>query len=270
LGRDARDVALMMDVITGYDPKDSTSVNFDKPCYADAAENTDIKGMKIGYPVNFFGEGLDPEINICLQEAKKVYESLGAEFVEIELSTIEYALPAYYIIAPSEASSNLARYDGARYGLRVEGCSDVVEMYKKSRRKGFGKEVIRRIMTGTYALSSGYYDAYYLKAQKVRTLIKQDFEKALEKCDVIFTPTTPAPAFKLGEKANDPISMYLSDIYTVSVNLAGLPAISIPCGFTNGLPAGLQLIGRAFDESTLIRTSAAFQGVTDFHGKLSM
>ncbi|MCE1245563.1 MAG: Asp-tRNA(Asn)/Glu-tRNA(Gln) amidotransferase subunit GatA [Firmicutes bacterium] len=268
MARDAKDTALIFDIISGHDPKDSTSVSYEKPVYGEIVKNPQIKGLKIGYPVNFFGEGLDPGINECLQNAKATLESLGAEFVEVELSTIGYALPAYYIIAPSEASSNLARYDGSRYGLRVEGCSDIVEMYKKSRRKGFGKEVIRRIMTGTYALSSGYYDAYYLKAQKVRTLIKQDFEKAFEKCDVIFTPTTPAPAFKIGEKTDDPISMYLSDIYTVSVNLAGLPGISAPCGFPDNLPAGMQLIGKAFDEATLLKTAAAYQTVTDFHKKM--
>lgn len=265
LGRDVKDIALCLDVITGCDPMDATSVDFEKPGYYESLKKLDISGMVFGYPVNFFGEGLDRGVAERLEEAKKVFESLGARFIYVTLNTVDYALPAYYIIAPSEASSNLARYDGARYGKRDPDDTDVLTMYKNSRRDGFGDEVLRRIMIGTYALSAGYYDAYYLKAQKVRTLIRRDFDRAFEKCDAIFAPASPGVAFKIGEKVNDPVSMYLSDIYTVSVNMAGLPAMVIPCGLHRELPVGLQLIGKAFDEPTLLRAGAAFQEATEFH-----
>ena len=265
LAKDVRDIALCLDVIMGHDPADATSVKFEKPDFYDSLKNVSIKGMKLGYPVNFFGEGLDQGVKQILDKAKEVYEDLGAKFVEIDLPLLDYCLPAYYIIAPSEASSNLARYDGVRYGFRNPDDTDIATMSKKSRSQGFGDEVIRRIMVGTYALSAGYYDAYYLKAQKVRTLIKNDFDKAFEKCDAIFSPATPTTAFKIGEKADDPISMYLSDIYTVSANLAGIPGLVIPCGKSEGLPVGLQLLGRAFDELTLLKAGTAFQDVTQFH-----
>jgi len=265
LAKDARDLAICLDVIVGQDPMDSTSVKFDKPDYFESLKQVDINKMKFGFPVNFFGEGLNPGVRKSLENARKVFEELGAEFIEIELSMIDYSLPAYYIIAPSEASSNLARYDGVRYGFRDPDDTDVDTMFKKTRRKGFGPEVLRRIMIGTYALSAGYYDAYYLKAQKVRTLIKQDFYEAFNKCDVIFSPVSPTTAFKIGEKVDDPVSMYLSDIYTASVNLAGLPGLVIPCEKSDGLPVGLQLIGKAFDELSLLRAGAAFQDITDYH-----
>ena len=268
LAKDVKDLALCLDCITGYDHKDSTSVNFAKPHYLKSLENISIKGMKFGYPTNFFGEGLDDGVRKVLENARSIFESLGAEFVDVELPLLDYSLPAYYIIAPSEASSNLARYDGVRYGLRDPDDSDVDTMFKKSRRKGFGAEVIRRILVGTYALSAGYYDAYYLKAQKVRTLIKEDFNKAFEKCDVIFSPATPTTAFKIGEKTEDPVSMYLSDIYTVSANLAGIPGLVFPGGKSGELPAGVQLFGKAFDELTLLKAGTAFQNITDYHREL--
>jgi len=265
LAKDVKDIALCLDEIVAHDPRDSTSVKIKKPSYFESLVNVDIKGVKIGYPADFFGEGLDIGIKACLDDARKILEELGAEFVDIELKSGDYALSAYYIIAPSEASSNLARYDGARYGYRNPVNTDVMDMYKKTRGEGFGREVIRRIMTGTYALSSGYYDAYYLKAQEVRTLIKRDYDEAFRKCDLIFAPATPTTAFKIGEKVDAPLEMYLSDIYTVSVNLAGLPGLVIPCGFTGELPVGLQFIGKPFDELTLLKTGDAFQRVTDFH-----
>lgn len=268
LAKDVKDLALCLDCIAGYDHKDSTSVNFTKPDYLKSLEDINIKGMKFGYPVNFFGEGLDEGVRKVLENARSIFESLGAEFVDVELPLLDYCLPAYYIIAPSEASSNLARYDGVRYGFRDPDDSDVDTMFKKSRRKGFGAEVIRRILVGTYALSAGYYDAYYLKAQKVRTLIKEDFNRAFEKCDIIFSPATPTTAFKIGEKTDDPVSMYLSDIYTVSANLAGIPGLVFPGGKSGSLPAGVQLFGKAFDEITLLKAGAAFQNTTNYHREL--
>ncbi len=268
LAKDVKDLALCLDCIAGYDHKDSTSVNFEKPPYLKSLKNSNIKGMKFGYPVNFFGEGLDEGVRTVLKNARNIFEDLGVEFVDIELPMLDYCLPAYYIIAPSEASSNLARYDGVRYGFRDPDDSDVDTMFKKSRRKGFGAEVIRRILMGTYALSAGYYDAYYLKAQKVRTLIKEDFNRAFEKCDMIFSPATPTTAFKIGEKTDDPLSMYLSDIYTVSANLAGIPGLVFPGGKSGSLPVGIQLFGKAFDEPTLLKTGTAFQNVTNYHREL--
>jgi len=267
LGKDVLDIAMLLSVIAGHDPKDSTSVKTQKIDYVKEAQNKDIRKIKIGLPVEFFSEGLDDGIRKTLDEAKKVLKTLGAEFVEVSLPALKYSLAAYYIIAPSEASSNLARFDGCRYGYRAPDDSDVTVMSGKTRREGFGDEVLRRIMIGTYALSSGYYDAYYLKAQKVRTIIKRDFDEAFKKCDVLFSPATPTTAFKIGEKKDDPLSMYLSDIYTVSVNLAALPALVVPCGFSDNLPVGMQLIGKAFDETTLLRVGAAFQAVIDCHKK---
>lgn len=267
MAKDVKDLALCLSVITGKDPKDSTTVEHPNSNFIEAVNSPSIKGLKIGRPVNFFGEGLDSHIAAALQKAQETLQDLGAEFVDIILDKTAYSLAAYYIIAPAEASSNLARFDGVRYGYREEGQPEIETMYKKTRREAFGEEVLRRIMTGTYALSAGYYDAYYLKAQKVRTLIRQDFEKAFEKCQAIFAPVTPSLPFKIGEKTQDPLSMYLSDVYTVSVNLTGLPGLSIPCGFHEGLPIGMQLIGKAFDESTLLKIGSAYQQTTDYHTK---
>lgn len=258
------DSAILMNVIAGYDPMDSTSAPIDT---ADFTENLgkEIKGFKIGIPKEYFIEGMDKEAEERVKEAIEHLESLGCIPVEISLPHTEYAIATYYIVATSEASSNLARYDGVKYGLRVEG-KDLLQMYMKTRQKGFGAEVKRRIMLGTYSLSAGYYEAYYKKALQVRTLIKQDFEKAFEKVDFIITPTSPTPAFKIGEKIDDPLKMYLSDIFTISVNLAGLPAISIPCGFTlQGLPVGVQIIGRAFDEAGILQLAYAYEQSTPWH-----
>ncbi|WP_353684723.1 Asp-tRNA(Asn)/Glu-tRNA(Gln) amidotransferase subunit GatA [Thermodesulfovibrio sp. 3907-1M] len=258
------DAAILMNVIAGYDVMDSTSAPIEKPDFTEYL-GKDIKGFKIGIPKEYFIEGIDKEVEERLNEAIKHLESLGCIPVEISLPHTEYAVATYYLIATSEASSNLARYDGVKYGLRVEG-KDLLDMYMKTRSRGFGAEVKRRIMLGTYSLSAGYYEAYYKKALQVRTLIKQDFEKAFEKVDFIITPTAPTPAFKIGEKIDDPLQMYLSDIFTISVNLAGLPAISIPCGFSiNGLPVGLQIIGKPFDEAGILQLAYAYEKSTPWH-----
>ncbi|WP_457641912.1 Asp-tRNA(Asn)/Glu-tRNA(Gln) amidotransferase subunit GatA [Persephonella sp.] len=261
--RTVEDTAILMNIISGKDPKDSTSANVDVPDFTTYL-GKDIKGVKIGIPEEFFVEGLDPQIKDIVLNSAKELEKEGAQLVNISMPTTRYAIEAYYIIAPSEASSNLARYDGVRYGYRTSEYKDLEEMYSKTRDEGFGAEVKRRIMLGTYSLSSGYYDAYYLKAQKVRTLIYKDFMNAFEKVDIILTPTTPDVAFKIGEKVDDPLQMYLSDIFTVSVNMAGVPGISIPCGFKGGLPVGLQLIGKPFDEGTLIKVADRFTKIKDF------
>lgn len=259
-----KDSALLLNVISGHDNNDSTSADVPVPDFTSALGH-DIKGMKIGIPKEYFIEGMDKEIAESVNAAIRKLESLGAIPVEISLPHTEYAVAAYYILATSEASSNLARYDGVKYGLRVQG-SDLIDMYMNTRQAGFGAEVKRRIILGTYALSSGYYDAYYRKAQQVRTLIKQDFEKAFEKVDAIVTPTSPMPAFKIGEKTDDPLQMYLADIFTISVNLAGVPGISIPCGFTSqSLPVGLQVIGKHFDEETILKIAHAYEQATDWY-----
>lgn len=259
-----KDSAILLNIISGHDPYDSTSANLPVTDYTSVLGES-IKGIKIGIPKEFFAKGLDSEVEDSVKKAIKEIESLGALPVEISLPHTGYAVAVYYILATSEASSNLARYDGVKYGLRVEG-EDLLDMYMKTREAGFGAEVKRRIILGTYALSSGYYDAYYKKAQQVRTLIKQDFDKAFEKVDAIVTPTTPTPAFKAGEKTDDPLQMYLADIFTISVNLAGVPGISIPCGFTsNNLPVGLQIIGKQFDEETILKISYAYEQSTDWH-----
>ena len=264
--KDVRDSAILLNVISGHDPLDSTSAPVEVPDFVSVL-GREIKGMKIGIPKEFLIEGMDKEVNASVRDAIKKLESLGAVPLEVSLPHTGYAVAAYYILATSEASSNLARYDGVKYGLRAEG-RDLMDMYMQTRTKGFGPEVKRRIILGTYALSSGYYDAYYKKAQQIRTLIKQDFQKAFEMVDVIATPTTPAPAFKLGEKTEDPLQMYLSDIFTISVNLAGVPGISIPCGFTSGnLPVGLQLIGKHFDEESILKIAYAYEQSTDWHKK---
>ncbi|MGB9780384.1 Asp-tRNA(Asn)/Glu-tRNA(Gln) amidotransferase subunit GatA [Caldanaerobacter sp.] len=264
--KDVTDCAIVMNSIAGHDPMDSTSVKIDKPDYTSYLKE-EIKGLKIGVAKEFFGSGIEEGVKKTVEEAIKVFEDLGGEIVDISIPYVEYALPAYYIIASAEASSNLARYDGIRYGHFAKNYEDLIDMYMVARSEGFGKEVKRRIMLGTYALSSGYYDAYYKKALKVRTLIKNDFERAFEKCDVIVGPTSPTVAFKIGERANDPLSMYLADIYTVSVNIAGLPAISIPCGLSDGLPVGLQIIGKHFDEGTVLNVAYAFEKAYKFDAK---
>ena len=262
--KNVKDSAILMNAIAGHDKYDSTSAAVPVPDFT-AALGQDIKGMKIGVPSEFFIEGMDKEVEASVREAIKKLEGLGAEPVEISMPHTGYAVAAYYVLTTSEASSNLARYDGVRYGLRAEG-EDLIDMYMKTRAEGFGAEVKRRIILGTYALSSGYYDAYYKKAQQVRTLIKQDFEKAFEKVDVIVTPTAPTPAFRAGEKTADPLQMYLSDIFTISVNLAGVPGISVPCGFTSdNLPIGLQIIGRHFDEESVLKTAYAYEQAAQWH-----
>lgn len=261
--KDVTDCALMLNVLAGHDPKDSTSAEVEAPDFTSFLVN-DVKGMKIGIPKEYFNEGIEPEVAAVIRQAIMKFEELGAVCEEMSLPHTEYALPTYYIIAPAEASSNLARYDGVRYGFRADA-SDMVTMFMKTRSEGFGPEVKRRIMLGTYALSSGYYDAYYLKALKVRTLIRQDFEQAFAKYDVLLSPTTPTPAFRFGDKADNPLSMYMSDICTIPANLAGIPGMSMPCGFVNGLPVGLQLMGRPFDEGKMLRVAYTFEQNTDFH-----
>jgi aspartyl-tRNA(Asn)/glutamyl-tRNA(Gln) amidotransferase subunit A len=263
--KDVRDAATMLGVISGRDARDSTSVPEPVPDYTGALDGN-IKGLKLGLPKEYFIGGLDKEVTAAVNTAVKELEKLGAEVVEISLPHTDYAVAVYYIIATAEASANLARFDGIRYGLRIDG-ADPVELYTKTRGAGFGAEVKRRIILGTYVLSSGYYDAYYLRAQKVRTLIRQDFLKAFEKVDLIVTPTTPTAAFKAGEKSDDPMQMYLSDIFTISCNLAGICGISLPCGFTSNpkLPIGLQLLGKPFGEQTLLKAAHAYEQATPWH-----
>ncbi|UCH81066.1 MAG: Asp-tRNA(Asn)/Glu-tRNA(Gln) amidotransferase subunit GatA [Nitrospiraceae bacterium] len=259
-----KDSAILLNAIAGHDVCDSTSADVPVPDFT-AEIGQDIKGMKIGIPREYFIEGIDEEVEAAVKEGIRQLESLGAVPIEISLPHTGYAVATYYILATSEASSNLARYDGVRYGMRVEG-DDLIDMYMRTREEGFGAEVKRRIILGTYSLSSGYYDAYYKKAQQARTLIKQDFENAFEKVDVIVTPTTPTPAFKVGEKMEDPLQMYLTDIFTISINLAGVPGISIPCGFTAAnLPVGLQIIGKHFDEGSVLKAAYAFEQSTEWH-----
>lgn len=262
--KNVRDAAILMNSISGKDPMDSTSASVHTPDFT-ASINRDIKGLRIGIPKEYFIEGIDHEVNAAVQAAISQYEALGAVPVAVSLPHSGYAIATYYVLATSEASSNLARYDGVKYGFRAEG-KDLIDMYLQTRAKGFGPEVKRRIMLGTYTLSSGYYDAYYKKAQQVRTLLKQDFEEAFKTVDLILTPTTPTAAFKKGEKTDDPLKMYLADIFTISVNLAGVPAISIPCGFTsNNLPIGLQLIGSHFKEEKLLQAAYAYEQSTEWH-----
>ncbi|MCL4491833.1 MAG: Asp-tRNA(Asn)/Glu-tRNA(Gln) amidotransferase subunit GatA [Nitrospirae bacterium] len=262
--RNVTDAAIMLNAISGHDPLDSTSAPVPVPDFA-GAFGQDIKGLKIGIPREYFIEGMDRDVEDAVRAAIKKLESLGAVPVEVSLPHTEYAIATYYILATSEASSNLARYDGVKYGFRADG-KDLLDMYMNTRAQGFGAEVKRRIMLGTYTLSAGYYEAYYKKAQQVRTLIKQDFDNAFTKVDVIVTPTSPSAAFKIGEKTTDPLQMYLSDIFTISINLAGVPAISIPCGFTNArLPVGLQIIGKPFDEMSILKAAYAYEQSTEWH-----
>lgn len=257
-----RDAAIILNAIAGYDPYDSTSAKVPVPDFT-AQLTEDVRGLRVGVPKEYFIKGIDPEVEAAVKRALDEVEGLGAILEEISLPHTDYALAAYYIIAPSEASSNLARYDGVRYGYRANDARSVRDVYLESRAHGFGDEVKRRIMLGTYALSAGYYDAFYLKAQRVRTLIKRDFDQAFEKVDVIMTPTSPEVAFKIGDKTQDPLKMYLSDIFTIPCNLAGLPGASIPCGFSSsGLPIGLQILGKPFDEGTVLRVAHAYESHT--------
>jgi len=260
----AEDCALLLDVMTGYDEKDSTSLNRKKENYSNSLDK-EIEGLRIGIPKEFFEDGLDSDVQKLIDEALKQYEKLGAKIVDISLPNNHLAIPAYYVIAPAEASSNLSRYDGVRYGYRTKEYDDLMDMYFKTRQEGFGDEVKRRILIGTYVLSAGYFDAYYLKAQKIRRLISNDFKAAYEKCDVIMGPSAPSVAFKSGEKQEDPLAMYLQDVFTISTNLAGLPAMSIPAGFVNELPVGLQLIGNHFEESKILNVAHIYQKNTDWH-----
>ncbi len=266
-GHDTRDCALVLEAIAGHDGRDSTSVNEPVPQYTKSIDQP-VQGLRIGVPKEFFGLGLDAEVEAAVRLALKEYEKLGATLVDVSLPHSPYALAAYYIVAPAEASSNLARYDGMHYGHRTKEKADLIATYSKSRAEGFGKEVQRRIILGTYVLSSGYKNAYYVKALKVRRLVKKDFDDAFEKCDVVMGPTTPSAAFKAGEKSDDPLALYLSDVYTVSCNLAGIPGLSVPCGFTRaGLPIGLQLLGAPFGEEKLLRVARMYEAVTDWHTK---
>ena len=268
LARSAEDAALVLQAMSGFDPRDATSLQMDVPDYLSGL-NDSIEGKVIGLPKEFFGDGVDSDIADAIQEAIKQFESMGAKTVEVALPNSEVGIPCYYVLAPAEASSNLSRFDGVRYGYRAEQYDDLTDMYEKTRAEGFGDEVKRRIMIGTYVLSSGYYDAYYIKAQKLRRMISDDFNNAFEKCDFILGPTTPTTAFTLGAKNDDPVSMYLNDIFTNSVNLAGLPGISLSAGFdTAGLPIGLHLIGRYLDEKTILNAAHRYQQETQWHTQL--
>jgi aspartyl-tRNA(Asn)/glutamyl-tRNA(Gln) amidotransferase subunit A len=263
--RDVTDCAIMLNAIAGHDPRDSTSVPRQRPDYT-LSLVSDIRGMKVGVPREYFGEGLDPQVEKAVRDGIDVLKALGAQIVEVSLPMTEYGVSAYYIIAPSEASSNLARYDGVKYGYRDGRHNDLMEMYCKTRSRGFGPEVTRRIILGTFALSSGYYDAYYQKACQVRTLMVRDFQQVFQACDVLATPASPTAAFRAGEKVDDPLQMYLCDVYTIPMNLAGVPSISIPCGFTpEGLPIGLQIVGGHFEEEKVLRAAYAFEQATDHH-----
>jgi aspartyl-tRNA(Asn)/glutamyl-tRNA(Gln) amidotransferase subunit A len=262
----AEDCALMLDVMTGHDEKDSTSLDRKKENYSNFLDKK-IDGLRIGIPKEFFEDGLNSDVQKVIEEALRQYEKLGAKIIDISLPNNHLAIPAYYVIAPAEASSNLSRYDGVRYGYRTKEYDDLMDMYFKTRQEGFGDEVKRRILIGTYVLSAGYFDAYYLKAQKIRRLISNDFKLAYEKCDVIMGPSAPSIAFKSGEKQEDPLAMYMQDIFTISTNLAGLPAMSIPAGFINELPVGLQLIGNHFEESKILNVAHIYQKNTDWHLK---
>lgn len=264
MANNAEDAALLLNAMAGFDHRDSTSVERDVPDYT-AGLNDSLEGLKIGLPKEYFGEGLDAKVAATVETAIKMYESLGATIKEVTLPNTELAVPTYYVVAPAECSSNLSRMDGVRFGHRCDNPKDLTDLYERSRGEGFGEEVKRRIMTGTYALSAGYYDAYYLKAQQCRRLISDDFQQAFNDVDVIMGPTAPTTAFNLGDKTDDPVSMYLADIYTISTNLAGLPGMSIPAGFVNGLPVGMQIIGNYFNEARLLNIANRYQQLTDWH-----
>ena len=268
LGKDVRDCAILLQTIAGHDERESTSIPLDVANYVAAVEEAEeLAGVRIGVPQEYFIEGMQSQVEKAVREAIEVLADRGAEVVEVSLPHTEYALPVYYLIAPAEASANLARYDGTRYGFRYPEAEDVWDAYRKSRQYGFGAEVKRRIMLGTYALSAGYYDAYYLKAQQVRTLIREDFDRAFEEVDVLAAPVSPTVAFCIGEKVDDPLKMYLSDVFTLSVNLAGICGASVPCGFCDGLPIGLQLMGAAFQEARVLRVAQAYEQATEWHRK---
>ena len=264
LTRTAEDAALMLTAMAGHDPRDSTSVDEPVPDYA-ASLDDELSGLRIGVPREFFDAGLDAANAAAVESAIDEFRKLGADVQDVHLPNVGLSVPAYYVVAPAECSSNLSRYDGIRFGYRAEDPVDLEDLYKRSRGEGFGAEVKRRIMTGTYVLSAGYYDAYYLKAQRVRQLIAEDFRQAFASVDLLLGPTTPTPAFALGAKTDDPVTMYLNDIYTIGVNLAGLPGMSVPCGMVDGLPVGLQLIGRHFDEARMLNAAHRYQQVTDWH-----
>jgi aspartyl-tRNA(Asn)/glutamyl-tRNA(Gln) amidotransferase subunit A len=270
LTQTAEDAALLLEVMAGFDARDSTSLDHEVPSYTRVIE-TDWQNITVGVPENFFDEGLDDGIAAAVRAALAEYERLGATLKSIRLDNVHLSVPAYYVVAPAEASSNLSRFDGVRFGHRADDAmlGDLATFYKRNRGEGFGPEVKRRILTGTYVLSAGYYDAYYLQAQKVRRLISDDFARAFKTVDVIAGPTTPTPAFGIGQKSGDPIAMYLNDIYTIGANLAGLPALSVPCGFVGGLPAGLQLVGPPLSEAMLLKTAHHYQRVTDWHGRVA-
>jgi aspartyl-tRNA(Asn)/glutamyl-tRNA(Gln) amidotransferase subunit A len=263
----AEDAALMLGAMAGFDPNDSTSVEREVPSYTQSL-NAPLKGLRIGLLKEFFDKGLEAETEKRIRAALAVYEKLGAQLKEVSLPSLPLSVPTYYVVAPAECSSNLARFDGVRFGHRAENPQDLMDLYCRSRGEGFGAEVKRRIMTGTYVLSAGYYDAYYLQAQKVRQLINRDFERAFKDVDVLMGPTTPTPAFELGAKTSDPITMYLNDIYTIGANLAGLPGISIPCGFVGGLPVGLQIVGPHFGEEKILNAAHLYQKETDWHRRV--
>jgi aspartyl-tRNA(Asn)/glutamyl-tRNA(Gln) amidotransferase subunit A len=264
LSATAADAALMLREMAGFDPNDSTSVDVPVPDYVAALEQP-LAGLKVGLLKEFFDKGLDPKNEQRVREALRVYESLGAVLTEVSLPNLPLSVPVYYVVAPAECSSNLARFDGVRFGHRCENPRDLQDLYRRSRGEGFGAEVKRRIMTGTYVLSAGYYDAYYLKAQRVRQLINADFIRAFQSVDVLIGPTTPTPAFAIGAKTADPVTMYLNDIYTIGANLAGLPAASVPCGFVDGLPVGLQIVGPHFSEARVLSAAHAYQRATEWH-----
>ena len=266
MARTAEDCALLLEGMAGFDPRDSTSLDRPVEAYSHGLEGS-LEGLRIGLPKEFFGEGLDGEISTLIHAAVSEYEKLGAKVIEVSLPNMHLAGPAYYVVAPAECSSNLARLDGVRYGYRCENPKDLKDLYMRSRGEGFGAEVKRRILIGTYALSAGYYDAYYIKAQKIRRLISEDFKKAFESVDVIMGPTSPSVAFRFGEKSQDPIAMYLSDIYTIALNLAGLPGMSVPVGFSKNLPVGMQIIGNYFSEQKLLNVAHRYQQVTDWHAR---
>jgi aspartyl-tRNA(Asn)/glutamyl-tRNA(Gln) amidotransferase subunit A len=268
MARSAEDCARLLNVMAGFDARDSTSLERPAEDYTRELEKP-LTGLRIGLPKEFFADGLSADVAQRVEEAIAEYRKLGAETVEIGLPNSRLAIPVYYVLAPAEASSNLSRYDGVRYGYRAPDYTDLLDMYAKTRAQGFGAEVKRRIMIGTYVLSHGYYDAYYLKAQKLRRLIAQDFAEAFKHCDVIMGPTSPSTAFRIGEKSNDPVAMYLSDVHTIAVNLAGLPGLSVPCGFgANGLPVGLQIIGDYFSEAKMLNVAHQYQQATDWHRRM--
>jgi len=276
MAKSCEDMALMMNVMTGFDQRDSTSLNREKEDYTrelnKASADKPLAGLRVGLPKEYFAEGLGADVAKVIETAIAEYRKLGAEIVDVSLPNTMLSIPVYYVLAPAEASSNLSRFDGVRYGYRAAEYTDLMDMYCKSRAEGFGAEVKRRILIGTYVLSAGYFDAYYLKAQKIRRLIAQDFAEAFKKCDIILGPTAPSTAFKAGEKADDPVAMYLQDIYTIAVNLAGLPGMSIPAGFVEQdgkpLPVGLQIIGNYFDEARMLQAGHAYQQVTDWHERM--